>query len=91
MLSQTTSQDSEENNDSPKEEQAAEGTNYKDSVVEKWQRFRGLCSHTEHTYFNRKLAYLLLIFIVVVLVLDVISGTIYPPAEQIFVVENTTA
>lgn len=91
MLSQTTSQNSEENDHSPKGEQAAEGTNHKDTVVEKWQRFRALCSHTEHTYFNRNLAYLLLIFIVVVLVLDVVSGTIFPPAEQIFVVENTTA
>ena len=91
MLSQTTSQNSEENDHSPKGEQAAEGTNDKDTVVEKWQRFRALCSHTEHTYFNRSLAYLLLIFIVVVLVLDVVSGTIFPPAEQIFVVENTTA
>lgn len=91
MLSQTTNQNSEENDHSPKGEQAAEGTNHKDTVVEKWQRFRALCSHTEHTYFNRNLAYLLLIFIVVVLVLDVVSGTIFPPAEEIFVVENTTA
>ena len=90
MLSQTPDQPSEENENIP-EEQTAEEPNNEDSVVKKWQRFRALCSHTEHIYFNRNLAYLLLAFIIVVLVLDVVSGTIFPPAEQIFVVENTTA
>jgi hypothetical protein len=88
MLSQAPNQPPE---DDPDEKQTAEETNYVDSVARKWQRFRALCSHTEHTYFNRNLAYLLLIFIVVVLILDVVSGTIFPPAEQIFVVENTSA
>jgi hypothetical protein len=88
MLSQAPNQPPE---DDPDEKQTTEETNYVDSVARKWQRFRALCSHTEHTYFNRKLAYLLLIFIVVVLILDVVSGTIFPPAEQIFVVENTSA
>lgn len=89
MLSQTPDQPSEENENIP-EEQTAEEPNNEDSVVKKWQRFRALCSHTEHTYFNRDLAYLLLVFIVVLLVLDVVSGTIFPPAEQIFVVKNAT-
>jgi hypothetical protein len=91
MLSQTPNQPSEENEDTPEEEQTAEETNYWDSVVKKWQHFRVLCSHTDHTYFNRNLVYLLLIFIALVLVLDVVSGTVFPPAEQIFVVKNTTA
>jgi hypothetical protein len=90
MLSQTPDQPSEENENIP-EEQTAEEPNNEDSVVKKWQRFRALCSHTEHTYFNRDLAYLLLVFIVVLLVLDVVSGTIFPPAEQIFVVKNATS